>query len=112
MGQALRQPDNVIPFRHDDDDDPHIVKLDGSHHHQRHHHAPTPTERRVARWLAKHVSFDGALPFVNRAGARLIVEVLKEDLLEWDGHWIVPERFTRPAGFLREQVRYRLQERV
>lgn len=110
MSEALRQPENVIPFRHDDDD-PQTVKLVGSHHHQRHHPA-TATERRLAQWLAKHVGFDGALAFVRTAGPQIVLEALKEDLLEWDKGWIVPERFTRPAGFLREQVRYRLQKRV
>lgn len=111
MSEALRQPENVIPFRHDDDA-PQIVKLDGSHHHQRRHHSATATERRLARWLAKHIGFDGALAFVQTAGANMVLEALKEDLLEWDKGWIVPERFSRPAGFLREQVRYRLQKRV
>ena len=110
MGQPARRPDNVLPFRHDDDD-PQIIRLDGSHH-QRHHHAATATEKRIARWLAKNIGFDGALRFVQVAGPRVVIEALKEDVLEWDNGWIVPERFRQPAGFLREQVRYRLQQRV
>lgn len=122
MGEPARQLAKITPLhasdrnarspspRPNDDNEPHIFRLDGSHHHQRHH--ATSTERRVARWLAKNIGFDGALRFVQAAGPRLVIESLKEDLLEWDKGWIVPERFTGPAGFLREQVRYRLQRRV
>ena len=101
----------VQPASRHDDDGTQIIRLDGSHHHQRHHEA-TFTEKRLARWLAAELGFDGALRFVQAVGARLVIESLKEDLLEWDKGWVVPERFTRPAGFLREQVRYRLQRRV
>jgi len=98
-----------LPGRNDDDDD-HITTDLHHHHHVGGRGArlrATPSERRLARWLAGHLSFGNALPFVVRHGATTVANILHWEGVvspRVEGGWDVNSRFHTPGGFLRRAV--------
>ena len=74
----------------------------------------TPSEKRLARWLRKHLAFAGAERFVRQYGPAIIMGNLKGFIVEWVGPgevevrrgygragWRVRDGVRNPAGLLR-----------
>ena len=121
MGQALRKPkimafpSRARPSAGGGGGDGVVVgelhpRLEMDQHQ---HHEPTSSEKRVARWLRNHLRFNGADALVAEASAKLVLEVLHDDVLVWEeGRWQPTPGLRNPAGLLRVQVRARLRRKV
>lgn len=119
MAISAPKPDTIVKLRHERRtttirstvSDSSVV--DGDHQHKHHYHENL-SDRLLARWLSERIGFNGARAFVEDAGARVVLETLKEDVMHWERGrgWYVSDGLRNAAGHLRVQVRARLGRKV
>ncbi len=67
-------------------------------------HVSKASELRLSRWLRRRLGLLGALDCLRQHGVGRVLEVLHDQILEWDvmeGRWLALAKLHNPAGFLR-----------
>jgi len=88
----------------DDDDDSGSIRSSSSSPYRRARPRGSPTEKRLARWLAGRLGFANALAFVSRYGAGPVLDVMHLEgvvVPAERGGWQPNARLRNPGGFLR-----------